>query len=153
LKDEKTAKRSLKHGFSEGARRERSPEYSAWKAAKARCSNSNRHNWRRYGGRGIRVCDEWINDFAAFYAFMGPRPSPEHSLDRYPDNDGNYEPGNVRWATAAEQARNKSTNHVLIIDDQRLCLTEASEKFGRHRRSISRRLDKGWDAKRAAGGA
>lgn len=60
-----------------------------------------------YGARGIRVCPEWQQDFAAFLAHIGYRPSPKHSLDRWPNNRGNYEPGNVRWATAKQQANNR----------------------------------------------
>jgi hypothetical protein len=63
----------------------------------------------RYSGRGIRVCDEWSRSFAAFYAHVGPRPSSDYSIDRI-DNDGNYEPGNVRWATSYQQSRNKTHN-------------------------------------------
>lgn len=78
---------------------------------KARCSDSSLREWPRYGGRGIRVCDEWQHDFVSFLKHIGPKPSAEYSVDRI-DNDGNYEPGNVRWATASEQARNRSSRRV-----------------------------------------
>lgn len=68
----------------------------------------NNHAWDRYGGRGIRVCDRWLNDFPAFLADMGPKTSPKHSIERK-NNDGNYEPSNCVWATPIEQARNKSS--------------------------------------------
>lgn len=71
-----------------------------------RCENPKNHAYPRYGGRGITVCPEWRSDFAAFLRDVGPRPSPDLSLDRI-DNNGNYEPGNVRWATAAQQAQNR----------------------------------------------
>ncbi|MBA4033193.1 MAG: hypothetical protein C0480_01115 [Bradyrhizobium sp.] len=79
------------------------PEYETWCRIKKRCYNPNSEKWHRYGGRGIEVCERWRKSFADFLADVGRRPSPEHSIDRYPDNDGNYEPGNVRWATRLEQ--------------------------------------------------
>ncbi len=74
---------------------------------KNRCLNQNHPDYPEYGGRGIMVCAEWLHDFPAFLRDMGQRPSPQHSIDRYPNNDGNYEPGNCRWATAKQQANNR----------------------------------------------
>ena len=86
----------------------RSDLYSAWSAMKQRCYNPRQeHSFRYYGAQGVRVCDEWLHDFEAFAAHVGPRPSPAHSIDRYPDKDGPYAPGNVRWATGVEQQRNR----------------------------------------------
>jgi len=81
-------------------------EYIAWKAIIQRCCNQNSPHYKYYMGRGITICDEWRHDFYAFYNHIGPRPTPKHSVDRI-NNDGNYEPGNVRWATASQQALNK----------------------------------------------
>lgn len=72
-----------------------------------RCLNPKAIGYKRYGGRGITVCDQWRDSFEAFLADVGPRPSAAHSIDRI-DNDGNYEPGNVRWATTAQQHANKT---------------------------------------------
>lgn len=83
------------------------PEYGIWKQMRYRCSRPNHAKFKDYGGRGISVCAEWVADFGAFLAYVGHRPTEGHSLDRYPNNDGNYEPGNVRWATATEQANNR----------------------------------------------
>lgn len=83
------------------------PEYTTWNCMNQRCGNPKAGNYERYGGRGIRVCERWKSSYADFLADVGRRPSPRHSLDRYPDNDGNYEPGNVRWATGKEQQANR----------------------------------------------
>lgn len=85
------------------------PLYCLWLRIRRRCHNPKAHNYKWYGGRGIQVCEEWRHDAGAFIAYiekhLGPRPDGM-SLDRV-DNDKNYEPGNIRWATAAEQARNR----------------------------------------------
>jgi len=86
-----------------------SPERVTWQAMRTRCANLNNS---RYGGRGIKVYLAWVDNFDAFFEYVGPRPSPDHSLDRFPNNDGNYEPGNVRWATRIEQAATRSTTKV-----------------------------------------
>lgn len=85
---------------------DRSPEYATWKGIKRRCSAPRCKDYKDYGGRGIRVCDRWLNSFENFLADMGRKPSPKHSIDRA-DNDGNYEPGNCRWATPSEQSKNR----------------------------------------------
>lgn len=119
LRDEMAARigaNNRLHGQAKGRRAgvEATPEYTAWASMKTRCLNSKIRNWHRYGGRGISVCPEWINDFEAFRACVGPRPSAQHSLDRYPNNDGNYEPGNVRWATPKEQQNNRGNNRAKV---------------------------------------
>lgn len=104
LRSEVVVAKNTKHG--EMPRGSRSAEYEAWIGMKKRCYNENCDDYPEWGGRGIRVCPQWLSDFAAFLAYIGRRPSPAHTLDRYPNNDGHYEPGNLRWATRKEQAAN-----------------------------------------------
>lgn len=87
------------------------PEYRTWAGMIQRCTNPKTKRFPDYGGRGIKICDRWLV-FENFYADMGDRPSSGHSLDRYPDNDGNYEPGNCRWATRSQQQLNKRPNNT-----------------------------------------
>lgn len=91
------------HGMSESA------IYPVWAAMIGRCTKANDPGYKYYGGRGIRVSDRWLNSFANFYQDMGMRPTDRHTLERK-DVNGNYEPGNVVWATPTEQARNKRIN-------------------------------------------
>ena len=83
-------------------------EYNAWKGMKKRCYQKTYQHFDRYGGRGIVVCDKWLNDFSAFFEDMGYAPTNEHQLDRI-DNNGNYEPNNCRWVTRQENCRNRSS--------------------------------------------
>jgi hypothetical protein len=106
------AKRTI-HGLSSTS------EYSIWGNMRRRCYNTTDKSYASYGGRGIKICAEWKNDFLAFYADMGPRPSPLHSVDRI-NVDGNYEPGNCRWATATEQTHNRRRFAAENIPDEEL---------------------------------
>lgn len=84
----------------------KSSEYISWISMRKRCTDPKHDAYCYYGGRGIRVCDEWMNDFARFISDMGLKPTPKHTIDRK-ENDGNYEPGNCRWATHKEQIANR----------------------------------------------
>lgn len=110
----------------------------------ARCTRPSSNRYARYGGRGIRVCARWLDSYEAFLADVGRRPSPTHSLDRFPDNNGNYEPGNVRWATETEQQRNKNKTVWIDVDGERLPLIVAAKKLGVPKSTLSRRLKDGW---------
>lgn len=96
-------KATITHGLR------RRPEYKTWCNMKQRCYNEKRKDYQYYGGRGIKICDRWLDSFENFYTDMGPRPSIDLSIDRL-DVDGNYEPENCKWATCAEQLRNRRCN-------------------------------------------
>jgi hypothetical protein len=107
-----------------------SQEWSAWRGAVKRCHCPTDKYFPRYGGRGISVCDEWRYNFLAFYAYLGPKPSPKHSLDRI-DTNGNYEPGNVRWATDSEQINNRRISiRYLTSDGRMMSIKEAADEYG-----------------------
>lgn len=122
------------------------PEYKSWVSMIQRCTNPKARGYARYGGRGISVCLDWAESFQPFFQYVGLRPSPHHSLDRFPNPDGNYEPGNVRWATAKEQARNKSTNIRVRVGELDLTVSEWSERTGLLESTIRERLKRGWEA-------
>ena len=120
-------------------------EYRSWNSMNERCHNPNSTGYERYGGRGIRVCDAWryTNGFAAFIAHVGKRPTPKHTLDRI-NNNGNYEPGNVRWATRKEQGNNRRTNRLLTHKGLSRTLAEWADAIGLDPSSLHERLASGW---------
>ena len=124
------------HGMS------RTPEYNAWSHMKDRCFNPNNKNYLDYGGRGIAVCDRWLN-LENFLADMGTKPSPKHSLDRI-DNDGDYCPDNCRWATKAEQANNRRYNRLITIGCVTLTIAQWAIEMGFDKNLIYCRLNSGW---------
>ena len=131
---------------SRGAARNH-PLRSLWEGMIARCYLKNSPSYYLYGARGISVCPRWRR-FWNFIADMGPRPSPSHSLDRI-DSDGNYEPGNCRWATAKEQQRNMRCNVRITAFGECLVQSEWAERFGIDARTIGQRLRAGWTPERA----
>ena len=110
---------------------------------KTRCYNPNYSEFDSYGGRGIIVDPSWINDFPAFLAHIGPRPSAKHSIDRI-ENDGNYEPGNVRWATLETQVNNKRNNIILTHEGVSMTMPQWAKKLGVERHVIKNRIRYGW---------
>lgn len=132
-----TASRT-KHGMH------KSPEYAAWAAMIQRCGNPRCQEWKNYGARGIAVCAAWRGSFESFLASVGIRPSPQHSLDRWPDHNGNYEPGNVRWATPTQQSRNTRRNVLVIKAGVLKTLPDAAEEAGISSINARNRRDLGW---------
>lgn len=112
-----------------------------------RCHTPTNDSFARYGGRGIEVCEKWRHSFARFIEDMG-HPGEGMSLDRI-DNNGNYEPGNCRWATLAEQSSNRRDSRKIAYNGETLTLSEWSRRLGWHHMTISDRLRRGWPLDRA----
>lgn len=127
-------KRAVKHGLHDR------PEFHVWTSMHDRCRNPKAKQWPRYGGRGIGVDPAW-SDFSVFFADMGPRPSPKHSLDRC-ENSLGYSKTNCRWATAFEQQQNKDDNVLVVMDGERIVASEAARRIGCHVSSIGKRARK-----------
>ena len=132
------------HGHARTGHRSR--EYVSWQAMLARCLDPKHKSFSRYGGRGIQVCHRWLNSFEAFYQDLGDRPTPTASLERE-DSDGDYEPGNCRWATPKEQGRNKRNNVRIAARGKVQTAAEWAEDLGVTPNSLYIRKRKGWSDK------
>ena len=120
----------------------KTPEYRSWLNMKARCCNPNHKGYSDYGGRGIAVCDRWLN-LENFLADMGIKPTPKHSIDRI-NNDGDYSPDNCKWSDSKDQANNRRSNRLITIDDVTLTIAQWAKKMGFGRNVIWDRLEAGW---------
>jgi hypothetical protein len=129
------------HGMS------KSQEYKIWRGMLDRCENPNHTFYHLYGGRGIEICEEW-HCFESFYADMGARPSPKHTLDRI-DNDGGYSPANCRWATSVQQQGNRTNSRILTFRGESMCLAAWARRIGCSEEVIRARLKSGWSIERA----
>lgn len=118
-------------------------EHNIWLGIKERCYSKSAKEYNRYGGRGIRMSQRWLDSFVNFYEDMGNRPSKLHSIDRI-NNDGNYEPSNCKWATRSEQQRN--TRRTLLVTYRGITVSaaEMAEKFGVNYKLFHSRLRYGW---------
>lgn len=139
---EAAAKRG-RHGMN------KSPEHQAWVHMRQRCTNSRRKDFKHYGGRGISVCARWIESFTNFYADVGQRPSSAHSLDRWPDVNGNYEPGNVRWATKQEQIDNTRVVLMVTINGDTKSISAWEREMGLPKGMVRSREVRGWTIEEA----
>ena len=128
--------RVTKHGKT-GTR-----EFTSWQQMLQRCYNPRHANYKDYGARGITVCERWRSSFATFLTDIGPRPSGT-SLDRYPNNNGNYEPTNCRWASPLKQGQNKRNNRILELDGTRRTLGEWCRLLKLPKSTVLNRLYRG----------
>jgi len=120
--------------------------YATWNRMRSRCENPKVGCYADYGGRGISVCDRW-KSFEHFYADMGD-PPPGMSLDRFPDVNGNYEPGNVRWATPKEQANNRRSSRFLEFQGERLTISQWANRLGVSVQTLWNRVNREWPIER-----
>lgn len=127
-------KGNLKHGMS-GTK-----TYASWAQMKTRCLNINASGYKYYGSRGIKVCKRWLK-FENFYADMGDKPTPSHSIERR-NNNGDYEPGNCKWATISEQNNNKRNNVILTYKGASMNLSQWAEKLGISRACLWDRVNR-----------
>ncbi len=134
------------HGFASNVGRRR--EYRIYDAMKSRCNNKKHRGYEKYGGAGVCVCDRWMECFENFIADMGPCPKG-CSIDRFPNPDGNYEPSNCRWATNAQQARNKSSNINIEFDGITMCLADWAKWLGVRHNTLTYRIQKWNDVEKA----
>lgn len=136
----------LTHGATRGGRN--TTEYSIWRDMLSRCFNKNRRAFKHYGGRGITVCERWMK-FENFFSDMGVRPSIEYSLERV-DNDGIYEPGNVKWGTRFEQVNNRRNNVYVTHQGRTKALGIWAAELGIAQRILCKRIQsRGWAVERA----
>jgi len=138
---ETTSKRNTKHGES---KRAGNIEYRIWKGIKSRCYNRNVKKFPDYGGRGITVCDRWVNSFENFLSDMGRMPDGANCIDRI-DNSGNYEPSNCRWTNWFVQANNRMDNVVLTAEGKSKTISQWARTKGVSRSLIADRIKLGWD--------
>lgn len=129
------------HGLTRG---EVPPEYRIWTAIKSRCFNPQATAYIRYGGAGIVMVQAWRDNYEIFFAYVGSRPSSIHSIDRFPNNKGNYEPGNVRWATPIEQANNQCTNIVITLNGRSLTVAQWARELDLNIYTLYQRVERGW---------
>lgn len=135
------------HGHAR--RSSHSKEYGAWSSMKRRCYRITDKRYERYGGRGIKVCDRWLESFENFLEDVGPAPSPSHSLGRIENND-DYRPGNVEWQSDTEQANNKSSNRPITLFGETHTVAQWCEKLGLKYSTVNMRLNTyGWEPERA----
>ncbi len=140
LQKEKASESTFKHGFNKG-KGMRKKEYNSWAGMRNRCNNKKNGKYPIYGARGIKVCERW-NDFNNFINDMGMAPTKNHSIDRI-NNNGDYEPGNCRWATKIEQSNNQRSTNFYEAEGVSMPASQWAEHFGVSRWVIVNRIKRG----------
>lgn len=143
----KHRKTNLRHG--DARKGHVTPEWLAWRGLMDRCLNPSSRSFVDYGGRGISICKRWVDSFEAFLADVGRRPGPGYSIDRK-NNDRGYEPGNVRWATATQQMRNRRNVIMAKINGVTVPAITLAEEYGVRAETMRNRVRCGWSPERAA---
>jgi len=140
----------MKHGHYVTSIRDHggSPEYLSWQAMKGRCYRSRNASYKHYGGRGITVCERWVDSFENFIADMGIKPTPKHMIDRI-DTNGNYCPENCKWSDIIEQCNNKNNNVKYEFNGKSLTVAQISRITGVGYVTIRKRLEHGWTIPKA----
>lgn len=130
-----TGQNSITHGMH------KTSEYRSYRSMMARCYDPNATGYETWGGAGVTVWGEWRGKggFERWFAYIGPKPTPQHSIDRYPNKDGNYEPGNVRWATKQEQAMNRRNNIFFTLGERTAHISEWVVETGIKRETLMKR--------------
>ena len=142
IRRENMAKRNKSHGLS------RTTEYSSWLSMKQRCNSSSNKSYHNYGGRGIKVCDEWNNSFESFISDMGNKPTVKHTIERVDNNKG-YSPDNCIWDTRYSQARNNRGNRMITYNGKTMCMTDWEKSLNMKAGTFKTRIYKGWSIERA----
>lgn len=134
------------HGMTRQANGKRNRTYMVWQTMKNRCLLPTSQNYHRYGGRGIKICQRWLDSFENFLADMGEQP-PRMTLDRK-DNDGHYEQGNCEWRTRKANSRNRSDNRLLTFKGETKSVAEWAEQTCIPDETLRGRLRMGWPVER-----
>lgn len=147
IRTEMLLKKFTKHG--DGSLKNTTRLYKIWKNMRSRCYNSNNPNFKYYGGRGIKICEEWYGSYSCFRDWSLSNGYSENlTIDRI-DVNGNYEPSNCRWATRKEQSLNTRSNRYIEYNGETKTLSEWSKIFGLYHKTIAYRLNHGWSVEKA----
>lgn len=130
------------HGYASGPNKTKI--YVVWRNIKRRCLSESSTFYPDYGGRGITICDRWVNSFENFLTDMGEMPSSKHTIERK-DNNGNYEPGNCVWATRKEQANNRRSSVFIEFNGERKTIAQWADHVGIAMKTLHKRISDGWE--------